>query len=350
MTLNNRASTRVTIKDVAALAGTSTATVSYVLNNSKERYITAQMRARVEDAVKSLGYVKSAVASGLKGKKMGVIAFLTPQFDNHFFLEIFFAIEEIANEMGYVLSVCNTFDDPTHEKEVLDRMEGLLVDAYIIIPTRNGTENIERLEKNGVPYVCVERPVDIGRYDFVSSDNYKAGYDITSHLINMGHRRIALSYWDSPIVNLKERLDGYKKALLDNDILYDESLVKVSSDISIEIGENVTREILIDKSITAIFYSQYLLGEGGIRYLKNNGISIPERVSICVLGAPKWAEMFSPTITHIHQPGEAIGKKAAEIIFSKLKINEKMNLDGGEKFVKQIDGTMIYGGSVKKIN
>jgi len=336
---------RTTIKDVALRAGTSIATVSYVLNNSKNRYITAEMRKAVEDAARELGYVKSAVASGLKGKGMGVIAFLTPQFDNHFFLDVFFAIEKVANSKGYVLSVCNTFDDPVYEKIVIERMQQLWVDAYVIIPTHKGTENTEYIRIHTIPYVAVERPLDgLDDYNFISSDNFQAAYDVTMHFINKGHKRIALAYWDTPITNLHERLDGYKQALRDNNIPFDERLVKVTSGITHNDGVRVTKEILEDASITAIFYSQYILAEGGIKFLHKSRIAIPEKISVGVLGGPKWVEMSEKSFAHMLQPGTTIGNKAAEIIFAELEGSQSGNVQ------EKLPSELHTGNSIKDIN
>jgi len=336
---------RTTIKDVALRAGTSIATVSYVLNNSKNRYITAEMRKAVEDAARELGYVKSAVASGLKGKGMGVIAFLTPQFDNHFFLDIFFAVEKIANSKGYVLSVCNTFDNPEHEKTVIERMQQLWVDAYVIIPTHNGTENTEYIRTHNIPYVAAERPLDdLDNYNFISSDNFQASYDMTTYFINRGHKRIALVYWETQITNLHERLDGYKQALADNNLPFDENLVKITSGITHEDGIRVTKEIIKDTSITGIFYSQYILAEGGIKFLHQSKIAIPDKISVGVLGGPKWAEMSELSFAHMLQPGTAVGNKAAEIIFAELE--GAMNGNIQEKLPSELH----TGNSIRDIN
>ena len=343
--------TRVTIKDVALRAGTSAATVSYVLNDVKGRYITPEMRKNVEDAAKELGYVKSMAASRLKGKRMGVVSFLTPQFDNHFFMEIFFAIEKIANEKGYVLSVCNTFDDPQHERTVLERMNQLWTDAVLIIPTHQGAENTSYLRTHGIPFVSIERPLaEIQDYDFISSDNFLASYRMTQYLIKKGHTRIALAYWDSKIINLDERLAGYRQALEENGISYDENLVfrtkltQRTEELSHAEGERITKEVLKDPSISAVFYSQYVLAEGGIRYLRQAGKKIPEDISVCVLGGPRWTQVSPIRFTHIAQPGAAMGEMAAEIIFSKLE----NRLDKSYKQEK-LDCTLVEGDSVKDI-
>ena len=344
-------SKRITIKDVAAQAGTSAATVSYVLNNVQDRYITPKVRKNVIAAAEDLGYVKSLAASRLKGKKMGVIAFLTPQLTNHFFLEIFFAIEKIANKKGYVLSVCNTYDDPELEKSVIDRLNQLWIDACLIIPTHKGKENATYLRNHGIPFVSIERPLEgFSDYDLISSDNFGAAYQMTSHMISMGHKRIALVYWNSLILNLDERLLGYQKALLDHGIAFDEKLVFQTKSVDLKAGEShdegwhLTEKIVQDSSITAIFYSQYVLAEGGVRYLHSIKYAIPEDISVGVLGGPKWVTMAEKPFTFVSQPGTAMGNLAAETIFNRI---DKQ----GDSFLnKKLPCKLNLGESIKDIS
>ena len=107
-----------TLKDVAERAGTTAATVSYILNGSTKRYVSEDMRRRVEAAAKELNYVKSSAASSLKGKKRKIIAVLVPQFANQMFTELVLGVERVADRYGYILSICNTFDDPQRELEI----------------------------------------------------------------------------------------------------------------------------------------------------------------------------------------------------------------------------------------
>ena len=139
----------VTLKDVAKRAGTTAATVSYVLNGTGKRYISEEMRQRVEQAASELGYVKSSAASSLKGKKRKIIAVLVPQFSNQFFTELVLGVEEIADRYGYILSICNTFDDPEREKEIINRTQSQRVDGYIITPSQEGEKSTWPIRKVG---------------------------------------------------------------------------------------------------------------------------------------------------------------------------------------------------------
>jgi len=337
---------RTTIKDVAKLAGTSVATVSYVFGNAQNRYITREMRERVVDAARELGYVKNSLASGLKGKNIGIIAVLTPQFENHFFVSIIGAIESIANEKGYVLSTCNTFDDPGRERDLIERMLKLNVDGYLIIPTHLGAENTEQIRAYGIPCVSIERPLDeVTEYDFISSDNFHSTYQLTNEIVARGHKRIALAYWDTPISNLKERLYGYKQSLADAGLDFDPDLV-LSASITHQEGARVTTRILSDPTITATLYGHYLLAEGGIKYMREEEISIPERMSVALVGRPKWLEMSEMQFAHVSQPSVEIGRVAAEILFDKLQTGNRQKTAG---IHKKIPGIVRLGQSIKSL-
>ena len=177
-----------TLKDVAKLAGTTAATVSYVLSGKEGRYISQEMRARVMKAVEETGYVKSSAASSLKGKKRGIIAVLVPQFSNQFFTRMVLAIEAEVEKEGYVLSICNTFDDPKREMDIINRMVQHRVDGYILIPTAKGPENTEQLRRLDVPIVVADRPLeDVDHYNFVTTNNYQCSRLATEYLLKKGH-------------------------------------------------------------------------------------------------------------------------------------------------------------------
>lgn len=305
-----------TLKDVANLSGTTVATASFVLNGAKNRYITGELRTRVEKAAKELNYVKHGAASSLKGEKTGIIAVLSPQYENRFFSSIFASIERILNDSGYVIATLNTFDEPWREKHAISQMIRLRADGFLVIPTIEGGENTEYIRTMGLPFVSIERPlngVDDGEYDCICSDNFGASYALTKYTLEQGHRKIALVYWEneisSKISNLIDRKLGYVKALSEYGI--DDLSLVFKGDIVWEEGASITREILKQKDVTAIVYAHYVLAEGGIRYLRENNICVPEDISVSFLGAPYWTDMMETDFTHIIQPGWEIGRQAA---------------------------------------
>lgn len=336
-----------TLKDVAKLAGTTAATVSYVLNGSQERYISPEMRERVLDAARQLNYVKSSVASSLKGKKRKMIAVLVPQFSNQFFTRMILEIEKVADKFDYILSICNTFDDPEREKEILERMAQHRVDGYIIAATTQGAANTERIRNLGIPLVALDRPLeheDKDDYIWVTTSNYSCGYMGADYLVKKGHRQIAFVGWQSPINDLLVREQGFWDALSKQEITAQEATV-VRGDFSELAGYKMTKELLENnKNITAIFYGYNIQARGGVQYLTEQGIAIGKDISVILIGSPEWAISGQNNFTHILQHEYEMGETAANILFDIINGHDQ----GAPRNVVQ-ECSLYEGNSVKSI-
>lgn len=336
----------VTLKDVAAQAGTSVGTVSYVLSGNKDRYVSTHLRQRIEQAAKELHYVRCAPASALRGKPRGIIAVTVPQFTNIFFSRIILAIEKVMVDHGYILSVCNTFEDDIREKNVLDIMLSQHFDGFILIPTKNGYENCESLRMLNLPYVVVERPfTNAGEpYDFVSLDNYCAGRVAAAHLVENGHKKIGFVRWNSFVANLSHRLNAYRDVLEENGIENQESLV-AEGEFSLEAGYALTKQLLQSRpDLTAIIFEEHVMAQGGVRYLHDAGIRIPEDLSVVVIGYPEWVRSNNPTITSVTMEEDAIGTFAATTLLQKMEGTAE-----GGCVHKEFPCRLAPGKSVKKI-
>ena len=333
-----------TLKDVAKLANTTAATVSYVLNDSKGRYISTEMRERVLHAAKTLDYIKSSAASSLRGKQRKMIAVLVPQYSNQFFTNLILAIENIASLYGYILSICNTFDDPDREKDVIQMMQQQRMDGYIIIPTRKGNENTEQLRKMEIPMVIVDRSLDnVEEYNRVSTSNYQCSYVGVNHLIEKGHKKIAFVGWESGVTDLICREEAYIDALVKNKISLKNKFI-FNDSFESDTGYKMTKNIIeTHKEITAIFYAYNIQALGGVKYLKENNVKIGEDISIAMIGTPDWA--IVENFTCIDQKAYNLGRIAAEMIFNAIN-NETQSK---YKCIIQ-DCALLKGNSVKNIN
>ncbi|MDD3428422.1 MAG: LacI family DNA-binding transcriptional regulator [Oscillospiraceae bacterium] len=337
-----------TIKDVARLANTSTATVSYVLNEVPSRYVSADLRKRVLDAAAELHYIRSTMASGLKGKKRGIIAALVPQFTNIFFNRFLLGVEQVAHRNNYIISVCNTFDDSVYEKQVLYNAIGHHVDGFILVPTEGSYSNYEIVRNFQVPYVVAERPLHQSHnYDFVAMDNYDAGYTATKHLINCGHRRIGLMTWRTNVTTLQGRPEGYYAALKEAGLEISPNLL-YAGDFSEEAGARLTRQMLKDNpDITAIVYDYHVQALGGYKALKECGVRIPEDISVVIVGDPEWEFIADPPLTCIQLPAFQVGQRSAELLFDKILATGQ---DTPHTPVSEtIKGTLLQGKSVKTL-
>lgn len=334
------------LKDVAKLANTSVASASHILNSTQDRYVSDELRKRVLDAVKELNYTKSAVASSLKGKSRGIIALLIPQFENIFFNRIAIAIEHIAYQHGYILSICNTFDDSKREKGIIEKIISQRMDGLIICCSQGGIENTRKIRELNIPYVVVERPMKIdGGYSYVSSNNYQSGLLPGRYLIENGHKDIAFMEWESWIPNVKDRRKGFEEAIKSVINGGGNYICVGSQDLTEESGYSLTKELLTNSKPTAIMYGHHIFACGGIQYLHENNIRIPEDISVAMVGTPKWSQVNMPCIACVKQPEDKIGELAAQILFDKLLKKDDRDYSGNIQLI--LDSELLTGGSVK---
>ncbi|MEA4861005.1 HTH-type transcriptional repressor PurR [bioreactor metagenome] len=335
-----------TLKDVAKLAGTTAATVSYVLNEKEGRYISDETRRKVLEAAEQLEYVKSIGASSLKGKSRKLIAILIPQFENQFFTRIVVASEEVFVKHGYDLIICNTFDKPEREKAILNRMIQQRVDGIILTPTKMGTENTKLLRKVGMKMVVVDRPLP-GVKDFfwVATNNYGCGFVGAHYLFSKGHKRVAYIGWNSGIEDLEAR----KRAFFDAADTYgisQDSLIVAEGGFSAEEGCRLTSFVLEKHpEVTAIFYGFNIQALGGVTCLSQRGISIPEELSVMIIGSPEWIMAGKNDFTHVDMNDLELGRKAANLLLSQIQA------EGDVPFQHIIqDCSLIEGSSVRDIH
>lgn len=331
-----------TLKDVAERAGTTAATVSYVLNGSKKRYISEDMRRRVEDAARELHYVKSSAASSLKGKKRKIIAILVPQFANQFFTQLILGVENVADRYGYILSICNTFDDPQREMEIINRMQAQRVDGYIVTPSMDGGKNTKQIRKIGVPMVVVDRSIDIKEnYFFVSVQNYESTCLAVEYLLKKGHRHIAFIGWKADFGGLERREEAYHKLLDDYGIPREQHIV-YNGEFTEESGNWLTRKALEEHpEATAVLYAYNVQARGGVEYLAQQRVKVGKDLSVMIIGAPDWVQTGNNHFTCVDLNGTKLGVMAAEMLFDIINNEEPV-----EPYQKEQQATLIEGTSV----
>jgi DNA-binding LacI/PurR family transcriptional regulator len=311
------------LKDVAKLANTSIASVSAVLSQSDKRYVSAELRNRILKAAKELNYVKSSVASGLRGANRKVIALLVPQFGNPFFTRLAVSVEEVARENDYTIFICDTKDNPEQELKIVKNIISHRVNGIIISPTVSGKENTELLRQYDIPYVVVDRPLkDISEYDYVTNDNYQSGAMCAREFLEHGHKRFGYLGWQTPILNITQRKLGFEETISSQKELYDYRTTEV---LTLESGYRITKELFTaNKGITAVLYGHHALAPGGLKYFREAGIQIPQDVSIILIGSPEWACIIEPKFTNVYQPVEEMGRIATNMLLDKINGEHKI--------------------------
>ena len=323
------------IKDVAKLAGVSTATVSKYLNGIK---LKEKNRAAVEDAIEKTGYKLNSIARGLRTSKSMTIGILIHELDNLFATSVVSAIENILLNEGYSTIICDYKSQKELEIQKLKFLRDKMVDGIIYVPTHITKEEIATID---LPIVFIDRMIDGINSDFVLIDNFSASYEATEYLIKNGHEKIGILCGPENLYTFRERLKGYKQAISDNKIKINNNMI-ITTDNNIKSGYSMALN-LIEKRPTALFSTSYELTLGAIIAINEKNISIPADISFVGFDNLDIAKIVKPKLSIVTQPNEQIGKTAAEILLNKIKDKT------ASSEISTLKTNLIKQDSVKKI-
>ncbi|WP_114782514.1 LacI family DNA-binding transcriptional regulator [Botryobacter ruber] len=305
--------------DVAKAAGVSIATVSRVLNNPET--VNADTQQRVQQAIKSLNFRPSRVAQRLrsKGGNSKIIGLVLPDIQNPFYVDVIRGIEEVMYEHGYAAIMCNFAQDEKRERLYLDILKSESIDGLIVAPVHGRDQKVAGLVLSGLPIVCIDRGLTGVEADVVLVDNQQGAYDAVSHLIKLGHRRIAYISGLPQIPTSRARLAGYEMAFRENELVVDEELIKYG-DSKHESGMKLTEELLaLPTPPTALFTGNNLITLGALETIHRQGLKIPEEIALVGFDDMYWSISLNPPLTAVKQPGFEMGKRAAELLFQRIK-------------------------------
>lgn len=307
---------RVTIKDIAQKTGFSVTTISLVLNN-KASHIPRETKLIIANAVRDMGYRPNKMAVSLVKKQSNIIGFVLPDIRNQFFSYTAKVLEDECHKYERNLLICNSNNSHKQEMDHLKTLCDYMVDGIFLSMAASSTkgqveETLNFLEENKIPYCLIDRDIfNIGKYK-VSVDHVKGAYMATEHLIKLGHRRIGCITGPLILDDAKQRLAGYKKALRDNNIEIDESLI-FEGDYSLELGKSGGM-YLLDQDITAIFASNDFSAMGALTSIKERNLSVPQDISLVGYDDIAFAASLEVPLTTVTQPINEIGAQAVKII------------------------------------
>ncbi|MEC0227579.1 LacI family DNA-binding transcriptional regulator [Paenibacillus alba] len=307
-----------TIKDVAKAADVSVATVSRVLHNLTG--YSDKTKQKVMQAVEELGYQPNAIARGLVNKRTQTIGVLFPHVSSSFSSDILHGIEEIAQEKGFSVIVCNTAEEGKRTMKYLQVLREKQVDGIVFTSEVLKDEYFQAIKEMRVPVILVNTMSQKHMIPYVKVDDHQAAYHATDYLIQKGHREIAMIS-GSPkdrIAGLP-RLDGYRQALADNGIEYIESQV-ANGDFNLEGGTEAMKKLLAEAPpFTALFAASDEMAIGAMNVALERGIKIPDDLSIIGYDDLKFARMVYPPLTTIHQPLTMMGRMASEKLIALIE-------------------------------
>jgi len=305
-----------TIRDIARLAGVSVATVSGVLNDKPT--VKPALVDRVKKAMDALDYHPDQVARSLRVRRTLTVGMVIADVTNPFFTDVIRGVEKEAQTNGYSVILCDANEDASLESHYLSTLFARRVDGVLLAPTSAPSAQESRIHKR-FPIVLIDR-VPLGFHGTaVLTDNVGAAYEGTHHLIELGHRRIAIITGRLNLSNGLDRLEGFRKALQESHLpLPDEYLQQ--GDFQLESGYRCGLKLMqLPAPPTAIFSSNNKMTLGLIRALRELHKPCPEQVSVVGFDDFEWSAYFTPQLTTIAQPAYEMGKRAMQILLKKLQ-------------------------------
>lgn len=307
---------RPTRDDVAALAGVSSAVVSYVVNDGP-RPVSDTTRARVLDAIDRLGYVPNQVARSLAGRRTRTLGLIAPTLANPVWSGLALGVNDVALPESFLPMVCDVENDAALDVHYAAALASKQVDGVILVPTAEPTETLAVLERSGVPTVVVERVTPSAPSVVVDAE--ATGRLVTRHLIGLGHRRIAFVREHASMLDSRHRLRGFRAALGEAGIPVDERLVVAAGpnvgDSVVEGAQRAADALFdVEPPPTAVFAHNDLIAIAVLRAAARHGLRVPDDVSVAGVDDIEAGRYVDPPLTTVPFPSRELGRTAARLV------------------------------------
>lgn len=298
-------------------------TVSRVINNSK--YVSQETREKVEQAMEELGYVPNALAHGLITKKTHVLGLIVSDITNPFFTTIARGVEDTAIKNGFNTILCNSDEDIEKEERYIELLLRKRVEGIILSPADcSKRKRIEQIISRKIPLVLIDRRINGLQVDCVYSDSINGACELTKYLINLGHRRIGIIIGPRRISTAVDRVEGYKRALREEDVPVEEELIRWGEKYSREDGYINAIELLnLEHPPTAIFGGNRLITVGILRAIRELKFRIPDDISVVSFDEVEDISVTNPFLTVISQNSYTMGVIATEQLLKRIGGNDK---------------------------
>ena len=314
-----RARRHVTIREVAKAAGASVSTISAALNNSD--YVSAEMRSRIEGAIKELRYRPNDLARGLRLQKTHSIAIVVPDLSNNFYIEVVRGAKDYSASANYTVLIGDSRESWEEERNYLDSFHRRRVDGIVRVPAIDAPGGKARLVLGNLPVVYADRYPQVrdtylGR---VGVDNRKAADSATRYLVSLGHREIGIITGDPTSGTSVDRLEGFMGALRSAKIRPNRSMIHRGHN-DMESGHFHAMQLLTRSDRpTAIFCTNNMMALGALAAIQEIGLACPEDISLLGFDDFYWATLLRPRLTVVRQPAREVGMIAARILIDHIE-------------------------------
>ncbi|PVH24084.1 LacI family DNA-binding transcriptional regulator [Sphingobacterium corticibacter] len=308
-------SKRILISDIAKSLGVSVTTISFILNGkAKEKRISDALTNRVLEYVKKVGYKPNQLAQSLRTGQTKILGLLVEDISNLFFANIAKHIEESSYASGYHLLYCSMGNDTVKARELIQLFYDRQVDGFIITPTEGLEDVVALLLKNNVPVVLFDRYIPQVETNYVVSDNFNGSFRATKHLLeNEDNRRIGFVSLYSDQTQMRDRMDGYMKAL--DQYQRQAYIKKIQIDEQEDIAMAQIFEFIEDNKLDAVLFATNYLAITGLKVNKKYG-KLPAMVAF---DDHTLFKLHEPAISVVSQRIETIAEELVKVLLRQIR-------------------------------
>lgn len=308
------------LEDIAQLAGVSRSTVSRVINNHPN--VSDSVRQRVLEIISQTGYQPNLAARSLASQRSNIIGLVIPRSVSNLFIDPYFprltqGVAQACNESNYTLSLF-LFHTKEDEHNLFPRISRPgLVDGIILQSTNAGDGLVQQLNQSRIPFVIAGRPMEVSDVSYVDVDNITGAYSAVRHLVLQGYRRIGTVTGPLNSTAGQDRLEGFKRALSESHLDYDEQLY-IESDFTEGGGYYAAQRLLLQEP-DALFIASDTMAFGALRAIREAGLAVPDEIALVSFDDLPIASRANPPLTTIRQPIRYLGIKLVETLLDILE-------------------------------
>ncbi|MBW7881066.1 MAG: LacI family DNA-binding transcriptional regulator [Caldilineaceae bacterium] len=305
-----------TIRDVAKRAGVAPITVSRVLNNSG--YVSAATRARVEQAAADLNFVPNMLAHSLRSNRTNTLALVVTDITNPFWTTVARGVEDVASDQNFNVIFCNTDESEEKQAQYLSMLLRRRVDGVLLVPASSAGDAVRALQAQDVKVVVLDRQVAGVEVDTVRGDSVAGARHLAEHLLQLGHRRIAMLAGPESLSVTAQRVAGYQEALQAWHVAVDPSLIRYGA-FTVESGYVMANEVLaLQPRPTALFAANNFIAAGALRALRAAALEVPEDISVVVFDELPNPYGDEPRLSAAIQPAYDLGQTATRLLLQRI--------------------------------
>ena len=310
---------KITISEIAKLAGVSRTTISRVLSGST--FVSKNTRGRVLDIIKEKEYKPSIIAQSRRTNRTRTIGLVLADIENPFYSRVAKGVMDVVESKNYNVILCNSNNDIKSEARDIRTLIERGVDGLLFTTVELKIKTIDNLIDRGFPFILIDCKLDTPGVNYVVNDDYYGAKLATEYLIGLGHKKIFF-LGNRKLLSLRERFRGFKDTLVDHKIESDNTFVpqKFINVYGIyDIDKIIKYLINREEKITAVFAGNDYLAIKSIKVINDNGLKVPKDISVIGYDNIEISSLVKVPLTTIRQPKYLLGKLAAEQLFEILE-------------------------------